>query len=667
MTQSGSRGPAVPRSLIVGLLFVLAVKVIVLVQLGDHLLLRPVESPDSSAYVNLAMRVASGDWALGPGLYFVSPLYIYFLATVLAATGSLLVAKIVQIVLGTIAVGLIWIAANEWFGRRTAWLSAALATATGLFTFYEVTLLQASLDVFLTSAFLAALAIGLVRHHRALMGVAGVIGGIHVLNRPNVILAAMLIILGLLVVRRWKLAVALGLGVLVGIAPAVARNRMIAGEWSISTSHGGLNFLIGNSSEATGLYRHIPGIRPNILGQAEDTRRIAEAAEGRALSDSEVSAHFTGLGLSWARDNPGAWLRLTATKAYYTFHGQHIALPLSYPFFAYDADNILRVLVIGPWLLLPMGTFGLVACARRHSVREYVVWVSFVPAYAASVALFFVSERYRLPLLVPLTIGAGATLAHLWQLVSSSQWTKVARDGGVLIVLGALMNWPLGWTDGDGRLEQRIQMAESLADDGDKAGAQYWAGRGLPGYPYAVEGRLRIARAFAGRSEWPLAAEYFEAAKILDGANPAVTLELVRALVSLPSEARAREVLNAQPVSGSDDPETWLALGRLAMTLRIAPKGELFFNRAVQIAPGSPGAREQLGLAQLLVGKYGESVREFSEVVRLDPSNADAWAHLAVAYVELGRPGEALRCANMALARRPDHPLALQVKKLIGR
>jgi tetratricopeptide (TPR) repeat protein len=340
---------------------------------------------------------------------------------------------------------------------------------------------------------------------------------------------------------------------------------------------------------------------------------------------------------------------------------------LSYPFFAHDTNSILGYLFVGPWLLLPLGCFGLVVCAPRRALPDFILWASFVPAYAASVALFFVSERYRLPLLVPITIGAGATLARVWQHAQVAAWQRVARDGAVLMLLGALMNWPLGWIDGDARLEQRIQMAESLADNGDKAGAQFWAAQGLPGNPYEGQGRLRLARAFAGRGEWSLAIEHLDAARALDGSDATISLELAGALMSLPNEKRAIEVLIAQPAGDGGDPETWLALGRLAMALKIAPKGEQFFNRAVQLAPASAGAREQLGLAQLLLGKYQEGAREFSEAVRLDPSNADAWAHLALAYVELGRLGEALNCANTALARQPGHRLALQVKSAIER
>src|SRR5258708_10936410 len=78
-------------------------KIGVALQLDRHPLLQPDTGLDTTAYVELAKRVVSGDISLGPGLYFVSPLYIYFLALVYGVTGSFTVARIVQAALGAVA------------------------------------------------------------------------------------------------------------------------------------------------------------------------------------------------------------------------------------------------------------------------------------------------------------------------------------------------------------------------------------------------------------------------------------------------------------------------------------------------------------------------------------------------------------------------------------
>ena len=139
-------------ALVAFLAAVFAVKLVVLAQLQHHPLLTPEGGLDAVSYVQLARRVLGGDLALGPGLYYLSPLYIYFLAATLGLSDSFTWVRLVQIALGTAAVACVFVTARDWFGRRAAWVAAALAALTGVFTFYEILILQASLDTFLTAA-----------------------------------------------------------------------------------------------------------------------------------------------------------------------------------------------------------------------------------------------------------------------------------------------------------------------------------------------------------------------------------------------------------------------------------------------------------------------------------------------------------------------------------
>ncbi len=146
---------------------VFVLKLVVLLELRDHPMTQPNAGLDTTAYVDLAKRVVDGDWGLGPGVYYVSPLYIYFLAGALALLKSFTAVRVLQIALGTASVGFIFFMTREWFGERAAWIAAAFAALTGLFTFYEVLILQASIDAFLTSAALFFLTRGLLPRARA--------------------------------------------------------------------------------------------------------------------------------------------------------------------------------------------------------------------------------------------------------------------------------------------------------------------------------------------------------------------------------------------------------------------------------------------------------------------------------------------------------------------
>ena len=678
-----------------------AAKLAVLLQLQDHPLLRPDTGLDTAVYTRLAGEVISGNTWLAPGLYFVSPLYIYFLALILAVAKSFAAARVVQIVLGTAAVGWTYVAAREWFGVRAAWLAALLAALTGLFTFYEVLLLQAALDPFLTSASLASLSLALrersatggTRNAQPWFAICGFAFGLQALNRPNVLVPAIAIAVLLALTRRLKPSALLAAGLLVALLPAAIRNYAVAGDWSPASSHGGLNFYIGNNGEADGTYHLVPGITPNIEGQQIDARRVAEASVGRTLDDAEVSAHFYGLGWSWIRQHPADALRLFVRKIRFIFNAGFISLNYSYPFYAYDQRTLLALLFVGPWLLIPAGLVGLaLGFARAGRRRDYLIWLSFVPAYALAVAAFFVSERYRLPLLVPMCIGAAAAIDRIAVATRAGR----LRSGGLvlaaMLLLGILTNWPTGLDDG--RAEERTRMAERMVVDGRFDDAERWAAAAerihpRPGLVHFRVGRLLIVQrkpdAAVAHLERALALDpkqaevnYALGQALVDASRPKEAVphleraleagvrvdlagfDLARARLALGDRAGALRVLQDVRPRNASDAQSWLALGQLALELESPPLAAAFFAEAVTAAPRASKPRQDLGLALALMGRYRDAIAEFEQSVALDASDPAAHLNLAVAYAELGRTADARIHAQEALRLKPDYDRARQ-------
>ena len=99
---------------VLALAFVL--KLLVVGQLADHPLLQADAGFDTTDYVTLAEQVHGGNLALGPGLYYVSPLYIYFLAGALGVLQSLTAVRVLQAALGTLTIGAIF----SWRAPGTA-------------------------------------------------------------------------------------------------------------------------------------------------------------------------------------------------------------------------------------------------------------------------------------------------------------------------------------------------------------------------------------------------------------------------------------------------------------------------------------------------------------------------------------------------------------------
>jgi tetratricopeptide (TPR) repeat protein len=673
-------------------------KLVVVWQLHDHPLVQPDVGLDTTAYVELARRVLAGNVGLGPGVYYVSPLYIYVLAAAYGLTKSFTAVRVVQILLGTASVGFIFLSAREWFGDRTAWIATGLAAFTGLFTFYEALILQASIDPFMTSAALLAITYALKRGDPWWL-IAGLIFGVETLNRPNMLLGVAGIAGVLLLVRRVRPALVLVAGLVLGMSPAAIRNGVVSHEWSFVSSHGGLNFYVGNSETATGFFHPIPGITPSIAGQERDAKRVAERALGRPVNESEASDYFFGLALTWIRQHPGDALLLFLRKLGYVFNAQHIALPYSYPFYAYDAKTMLRFYVIGPWILVPLGLVGLLMAAPRTSRRDYYVWLAFVPSFAVSVAAFFISERYRMPLLIPLCIGAAAAVDLAWRALERREAKTLVAPAAAFLALFGLANWPHGLHDG--RWDEGLRMAERLVVIGRYDEAEQWVQKLEPEAPRQGIVDYTVGVAYLSKNENAKALAHLTKAVQLDPGRPNVEYALGEALlrsdkpqeaipylrrgfdgnanVPLPGYdlalalektgdlAGAADVIRRIQLPEDTDLEIWLRLGRLASEVKAPEAAERFFAQAVRMRPDQASVRQQYGLNLTVLNRFDEAARELREAVRLDPKDADSLAYLAYSEVKLGLVDDARGHVRAALALRPDHPLANQLAGVIGR
>ena len=681
----------------VGILVAIAalLKLLIVWQLADHPLVQAEVGLDTTAYVDLAKRVLAGDVGLGPGLYYLSPLYIYVLAGELGLTGSLTGARVIQVLIGALAGGGIWTMARQWGSTRAAWFAGILAAGTGLITFYELLILQASIDVALTTAALLALTLALKQRGPRWFLITGIVFGLASLNRPTMAIAAAGIGAMLLLTRHIRPALVLGVGVLLGMAPVAIRNIVVSNQWSLVSSHGGLNFYIGNSEYATGFYRAVPGIMPDIQGQVRDTRIVAEAAMGRSLTDSEISDYFMSLGWKWIRENPGPAARLFIKKLAYTFHAQHVALPYSYPFFVYDAGTSLRFFAVGPWLLIPLGLVGLVVIWRRAEDRgSALVWISFVPIYAVSVAIFFLAERYRLPLLVPFCVGSGIALDACAALVTARQWKALVTPAlAFLVILGLANTKPIV---ADSRWGEGIKMAQRLAILNRDAEVDEWVRKLAPGAPTPGDAQYQVGSQYFLLGKLDRALMYLAEAQRLEPGQANIEyvlgqtlLKAGRAAEALPHLRRGVDGGATLPVVGydlavalqatgdfqsavqaiehiepapKDTADVWLQIGRLAASVKAPAVAERFFRRGAELAPNDAAARMQYGLNQLVLNRIPEAAREFEAAARLDPRDADALAHLAYCELTLGRRDDARRHADAALALAPGHPLASAIR-----
>jgi tetratricopeptide (TPR) repeat protein len=683
-----------------------AVKALAIAQLGGHPLLQPAGGLDSEWYVALASRVAAGDWTLAGafegGAFPVSPLYVYVLALVLGLSGgSLLAARVAQAALGVVAVACAMRCARDWFGEPAALVAGVLLTGAGVVTFHEIVLLQSALDPVLIAAL--ALVYG-----RAVQGDrwhawagTGLLAALFALNRPNVLIVAAAIGAGLLVrlLRQRRrpavlAAAAFAGAVAIGLAPAALRNLAATGRLTLISSHGGLNFFIGNRAGADGTYEAPPGITPSIAGQAHDARVVAQAALGRSLADPEVSGYFAGLGASWIREHPGDAVALFARKLWLVAHRTELPLNYSYAYYERDEQTVLRWLPIGAWCLVPLGVAGLAARPRAGVARAgYLVWGALMPLYAISVAVFFVAGRYRLPILVPLAIAGAGGVTSTVAALRTRRWIDAAIPGAALGIAATATLWPLALDDG--RLEERVAMASALAGLGRPAEAMARAAAVAREHPEPGTVHYRVALALQAHGDLSSAEAEVRRALSIDPKQPEAHAVLGQLLARAGRAGEARHHMLRAAAGGAsaagaarwivDDaiggPETSSAVFAVAEVARTAAadaatlrdvgqhllearRGDLaepYFLALDARHPDRADIVEALGVALLERGRSARAARTLERAVSLDGARPSSHLHLAIAYVQIDRHEEALAAARRALALRPDYPQARRV------
>src|SRR5688572_2361439 len=647
-------------------------------QLWNHPLLQPHGELDSAYYVSLSTRIASEGVLAPTGAFFVSPLYVYFLAAVFAAGGSLLAAQLVQIGLGAMAVGLLFLTARHWFGERAALVAAGLATLTGIFTFNEILILQSSLDPFLVSCVLYALtrtrdglrdATPRQAFGNGAFAAAGASLGLLALNRPNALVfavaAAAIVLLGECLGRdgRVKRGAVLVTTLLAVLAANAARNYAVSGEVVLVASHGGLNLYIGNHDRADGTYTPVPGITPSIAGQATDSTRVAESSTGRRLTSGEVSSYFAWRAFDWVIGHPADALRLWIRKIGILFNHIDVPLNYSYAFYAREA-SFLRILAVGPWLLLPLGLVGLFWPALRAKRQGYWLWAIFVPVYGAAVVLFFVTDRYRMPLLVPLCAAAGAVLVRCFDLVRARQFTMLLRPAGAIAMTSLVVFLNLGLDNGIGG--EQTRQAVWLVEQGSVDEARRYVEQISSGHSHPGVLRFRVGQGLLDAGRPDEAASLLFDAIAIDGPRPAIRLALGEALLRT---GRAGEAV--KQLSGIEDSlagtsvESALDLGTFALEEHALPEAIRWLQIAVRRAPDRAEAHEKLGVAIFLNGDAAAARPYLERARHFDPGSASTHLNLAAVYAELGRFAEARSEALEALRLDPAETRASALLKAL--
>ena len=376
-----------------------------------------------------------------PGPFFRAPLYPWFLAACLWLTqGSILAVLFVQALLGVVTTWLTFQVSRKALPRSGTLgplIAATLVAVNWVLVYFDAELLLPTLAIPLQ---LHALLQTFRLREEPTAGRAVLTGaswGLAAIVRPNVLLFVLLLCLwkALRQPRKLLVPLALGCGTLIPILPLTAYNAS-QGDLVLISSQAGINLWIGNNPESDGSTAVVPGTRPDWWGGHQDANRQAEVAEGRPLSASEVSSHYTRRALSWAAAEPAALLSQMLHKSRLLVSHRELGNNADISYVSERFSMTMRALPPSFALLFGLGACGLLLGWRRRELLPELP--AYLIVYAASVLVFFVCARFRAPMLPILACGAGHALAWMYgALKAGDQRGPLRLSLAVAVLVGA--------------------------------------------------------------------------------------------------------------------------------------------------------------------------------------------------------------------------------------
>lgn len=494
---------------------------------------------DSRAYLDWAAAIAAGDWlSRHQGVFYQAPLYPYFVAFVQTVFGDgLWPLRLAQALCGSAACGLLVLAGERFFDRRTGLVAGLLLAFYPPLIFTEGLIQKEALAALFTAGALLALARALAEPLcPGRWFVLGALLGLFALLRENTLLVVPVLGLWLAWSRRHReprlalrSALGLALGALACLAPVALRNLAAGGEFLLTTAQSGPNFFIGNHAGASGTYQPLRAGRSLPRFEREDARLLAEQAAGRRLSAREISVHFWRQGLAFARAEPGAWLRLLALKCWMVCHRAEQADTDDYRLYT-ERLPLLGLLdrLLNFAVLLALAAAGVVLTWERRGALAPLYLALFV--LLASVALFFVFGRYRLPAVPLLALFAGAAPWALKDHLERGHRRR-ALAGLLTAALAAVASsWPppASWSAGRGMAYVNLGVAYGEQGRLEEAMAEYR--RALELTPDLVEAHLNLGNVLLVAGRLAEARPHLERAFALQPEDPEIRgqLELLR-------------------------------------------------------------------------------------------------------------------------------------------
>ena len=583
---------------------------------------------DAKTYTQAAAAMALGHFGDQP--FWQPPLYPHFLGALYALfEPSFTLPRLVQAALGATLCLLIF-RLGRVFSPAVGYLAAGLAACYGPFIFFEAELLPPALALVLNLLALWALLWAAEGPPQRLL-LAGFCFGLSALCVANVLAFVPVAALWLVWVRRSIRGVAvLLLGTALAIAPVTLRNYWVGGDWVLISSNAGLNFYIGNNAQ----YDETVAIQPGPAWLELTGRPRVEAG---ATQPSAQSRFFLAESWDFMRQQPVAYLKLLLYKLYLFWHGDEIGRNQDL-YFARQYAPLLQVLlwkygVAFPFgLLAPLALVGLGLSYRNGLLRRPapLLLALFAGAYMLTVVAFFISARYRLPVVPILLMFAaygGRELYLLWQ---RGAYRDLLVGCGAAFLLAVACNFRVGAMNVEGDAHAHYRLGYVYEKKGLPINARAAYEKALTLNPDLKWARFNLASLYARSGEYNRAiAAYGEfIGRFPEVARARLALGNVHLRTGRYAEAIAayESLLNAEDADAAD---LYGRLGYAHAQLGQWEQAAVAYEELAAAKPDSLQARFQLGELYERLDRLDAARAEYRQIIAADSLHAAARYRLA--------------------------------------
>ncbi|MBN2029359.1 tetratricopeptide repeat protein [bacterium] len=594
---------------------------------------------DTEEFDNLAIHILNHNFT-HPDFLYVNPFYPFFLAFLYAIFGHHhLAVVLIQAILDSISCLIIYFTASVLFNKKVALISAFIYACYGLAIFYTGLLLAPTLIIFMILTF-TALFIHAEKSGQTYQYIlSGISFGLVALTRPNIILFLFVLPFWFLLKdkkrqqnrrKQFQRLFLFFIGISIPLIPIAVRNYFIENRFSPFSAHGGINFYLGNNPNATGIFMSPEGISYSPVEQIKSSVLLAEKETGQELSIHQASRYWLEKGLCYIRDNPYNALKLYVRKFALFWRKEEIPLNTNY--------SLCQTLI--PILRFPFFSFGLIAPFALLGIilslnKKHIFIPLFILSYMTSVIIFFVSARYRIPIVPFLIMSAIYALFEFFNLIKNKKRGKVILLFFLIILLYLGIN-----------IKSEHFQASFRTTDYNNLGVAYY-----------------------NQGQYEKAIEEFNKIILIDSNHVQAHFNLGLVYFQL---GRFDEAVQNFQKTISLDSTFYFAhtnLGFLYFSQKQYDKAIEILKQAIVLNPRYDRVHYNLGNVYSELQMMDQAIGEYQKAIDINPNYLDALNHLADLYLQKSQYQEAVTCWERILEMDPDQTNALEkitrIKKIL--